>query len=270
MLIECKGLSTPLNEKHLAQLFRYFTVTDARFAILTNGREYWFYTDLEAPNKLDRSPFFKFDVLDYSRAGLQELQKFEKASFSVDGILAQAERLKFVMSIRQWLSEQLDAPSDGFVRLATAEVFDGRRTADVRETIRKGIPTAFRELIRDRVRDRLSSALDDSAVADDVAEPSTAPTIETTEEEIEGYLIVKSILRGQVASERIFIRDAKSYCAVLLDDNNRKPLARLHFNRRQKYIGLFDGDSEDRIAIASLDDMLDYTDRIKAMAEKHG
>ena len=56
ILIECKSISENLN-KHDSQLFRYFGTTSAKFAILTNGMEYRFYTDLDNPNKMDESPF---------------------------------------------------------------------------------------------------------------------------------------------------------------------------------------------------------------------
>jgi hypothetical protein len=46
-----------------------------------------------------------------------------------------------------------------------------------------------------------------------------------------------------VKPERIAHRDQKSYFAVLLDDDNRKPIARLWFNgKKQKHLGLFDDD----------------------------
>lgn len=57
ILIECKPISVSLDKKHLDQLYRYFSVTNAKFAILTNGRTFNFYTDLDAPNKLDTRPF---------------------------------------------------------------------------------------------------------------------------------------------------------------------------------------------------------------------
>lgn len=45
ILIECKWIGEPL-EKHDSQLFRYFGTSKAKFAILTNGLIYRFYTDL--------------------------------------------------------------------------------------------------------------------------------------------------------------------------------------------------------------------------------
>ena len=68
--------------------------------------------------------------------------------------------------------------------------------------------------------------------------------IETTLEELEAYQIVKAIAVAEAKPQRIVHRDAKSYFAVLLDDNNRKSIARLHFNTKQKYVGIFDEDKK--------------------------
>lgn len=68
--------------------------------------------------------------------------------------------------------------------------------------------------------------------------------IVTTEEEIEAYYIVKSILRNHIQAERVTFRDAQSYFAIFCDDNNRKPICRLYFNTANKYIGIFDADKK--------------------------
>ena len=62
----------------------------------------------------------------------------------------------------------------------------------------------------------------------------------TTEEELEGYRVVKAILRRKIAIDRIVHRDTQSYFGILLDDNNRKPICRLHLDGNKKYISLFD------------------------------
>ena len=57
ILIECKSISENL-ERHDSQLFRYFGLQQiAKFAILTNGLIYRFFTDLDNPNKMDSDPF---------------------------------------------------------------------------------------------------------------------------------------------------------------------------------------------------------------------
>jgi hypothetical protein len=86
----------------------------------------------------------------------------------------------------------------------------------------------------------------------------------TTIEELEGYHIIRAILREVLEVDRIVPRDTQSYFGVLLDDNNRKPLCRLHFNRTQKYLGLFDEDKkETRHPIESLDDIFQFAADLK-------
>jgi hypothetical protein len=86
----------------------------------------------------------------------------------------------------------------------------------------------------------------------------------TTLEELEGYHIVRAVVRSVVDAKRIVQRDTQSYFGILLDDNNRKPICRLHFNRSQKYIGIFDEEkNETRHPIGSVDEIYDYSDHLK-------
>lgn len=270
ILIECKPISVALEKKHLDQLFRYFTVTNAKFAILTNGRTFNFYTDLEETNKLDTRPFLIFDVSDVQSGLLAELRKFEKSSFDVAAILATAERLKYTSGVKREISKLIEEPSEDFVRLVSKNVYEGQMRAQAKEMLTGVVKAAFREVIMDAVKSRLSSALADTEQAvEQINEPvEDEPDVVTTDEEREGYMIVKAIAREVINAKRIIMRDAKSYCAVLVD-NNRKPLARLHFNRSVKYIGLFDGDNEDRVILESLDQIYEYGDRIRETAKKY-
>ncbi|WP_172746807.1 type I restriction endonuclease [Neorhizobium sp. T25_13] len=271
ILIECKPISVPLDKKHLDQLYRYFSVTSAKFAILTNGRTFNFYTDLDAPNKLDIRPFFVFDITDFNAGIVTELRKFEKASFDVSAILATAERLKYTSGVKQVISKLIEDPSDEFVRMASSGVYEGRMTSQVREMFTGIVRAAFREVIMDTVKSRLSSALADTEqVIEKIDEPvEEEPDVVTTEEEREGYMIVKAIVRDTISPIRVVMRDQKSYCGILIDNNNRKPLARLWFNRSVKYIGLFDGETEERLIVDSLDKIYDYSDRLRAAAKRY-
>lgn len=81
---------------------------------------------------------------------------------------------------------------------------------------------------------------------------------------LEGYYIIKAILRESLDLNRIAIRDKKSYCGVLLDDNNRKPICRMYFNTKQKYLGLFTGDKyEEKVPIDDLNCIYDYANKLK-------
>tara|TARA_R110002072_G_scaffold201261_1_gene359023 strand:+ start:301 stop:1041 length:741 start_codon:yes stop_codon:yes gene_type:complete len=239
---------------------------------LTNGRIFEFYTDLDEANKLDKRPFFVFDLLDTNNAAISELKKFEKASFDVDRILANAERLKYVSAVKKFLSLQFEEPSPDFVKLVAADVYDGRVTAQVREVIGSCIVYAHKEMVREAVQARLSTALQNNGdrEEDDIVQSSDAENfIETTQEEIEGMLTIRAIVRDVLSASRVGLRDAKSYCAIIVDDNNRKPLARLHFNRKQWYLGLFDRDSEERVPIDGLDAIYDFSERLRVTAQKY-
>ncbi|GJE45369.1 type I restriction endonuclease [Methylobacterium soli] len=272
ILIECKPITTNLDKVHLAQLYRYFSVTAAKFAILTNGRTFHFHTDLEAPNKLDERPFLTFDLSDMQAQIVTELRKFSKGEFSIEGILQSAHRLKYTSAIKKEITSLMEAPSEDFVRLLVANLQMGRFTAAVREQFTPMVKAAFREIIRDSVQARLSTALADTEVADIAAEvPQVGDEEElvTTEEEREGFMIVRAIVRDILKPARVVIRDQKSYCGILVDNNNRKPLARMHFNRSIKYIGLFDGDKEDRVKIDTLDEIYDLADRLRTTASAY-
>lgn len=270
ILVECKSLDTKLEKKHLAQLYRYFSVTKAKFAILTNGQVFQFYTDLDKTNILDARPFFSLDLTDLSTNQISELEKFEKASFNVEGILANAERLKYVSAVKGFLTEQMEAPCDELVRLVASNVYDGRATATVKNMLAEVTKRAFREVIKDGVQFRLSTALETTS------EPEVAETevvaesgIVTTEEEIQGTLIIKSIVRKTIDVSRVGLRDSKAYCAVLVDNNNRKPLARLHFNGKQKFMSIFDQVEPTRVPLEGLDRIFEFSDRLTTAAEKY-
>lgn len=271
LLIECKGLSTSLEKKHLSQLYRYFSVTKAKFALLTNGRFFEFYSDLDEENKLDLRPFFTLDLLDLNSRMISELSKFEKSSFDAERILKNAERLKYVGSIKKFISAQLDEPSEQLVKLIASVVHEGRVSPTVKENISVATKVAFNEFIRESVQAKLANALENSTGEDAEAtvEDCENEGIETTQDEIEGMLTIKAIVRDIIGADRVGLRDSKSYCAILVDDNNRKPLARLHFNRKQWYLGLFDTEKEERVPISSLSEMFSHAERLRTTAERY-
>lgn len=273
ILVECKPITTNLDRVHLAQLYRYFSVTNAKFAILTNGRTFHFHTDLVAPNKLDDRPFFSFDLSDLQSQLISELRKFAKSEFNIEGILKSAHRLKYTSAIKKEIVRVMEAPPEDFVRLVIEDLHDGRFTQAVRDEFTPMVKAAFREIVREAVQSRLSSALADTAETEGADEIETEADVDneivTTEEEREGFMIVRAIVREVLKPNRVVMRDQKSYCGILIDNNNRKPLARLHFNRSVKYVGLFDGEREERVKIDTLDEMYEQADRLISTAKAY-
>ncbi len=125
ILIECKKIGEPLNVNHASQLFRYFHVTNARISILTNGQCYKFFTDLEAPNKMDEKPFLEIDLLDIDETVIPELKKLTKSAFDIDSIISAAGELKYVSLIKKILHAQMSNPEDDFVKFFASRVYDG-------------------------------------------------------------------------------------------------------------------------------------------------
>lgn len=269
ILIECKPITTVLDRVHLAQLYRYFSVTNAKFAILTNGRTFHFHTDLVAPNKLDDRPFLTFDLSDLQSQLIAELKKFAKAEFNVEGILQSAHRLKYTSAIKKEISNVMENPPEDFVRMVTGGLYQGRFTSQVKDLFTPMVKAAFREIVRESVQSRLSNALAETEVSEMGADVASEEEVVTTEEEREGYMIIRAIVRDVLKPARIFMRDQKSYCGILVDNNNRRPLARLHFNRSVKYLGLFDGEKEDRVKVDTLDEIYDYAERLRATAREY-
>jgi hypothetical protein len=131
------------------------------------------------------------------------------------------------------------------------------------------VKAAFREIVRESVQSRLSNALAETQVSELAISDELEEEIVTTEEETEGFMVVRAIVRDILKPSRVVIRDQKSYCGILVDNNNRKPLVRLWFNRSVKYIGLFDSEKEERIKIDSLDEIYDLADRIRLTAKNY-
>lgn len=248
ILVECKAVGAELCLKHASQLFRYFSTTAARFAILTNGINYHFYTDIEAPNKMDEKPFFEFNLLNMEEGTVIEFKKFSKSQFDLEKILSNASELKYTKQIKKLVEAQIEAPSEELVRFFARQVYDGILTATIREQFVPIVTNAFRAVIKDRINDRIKSALDTSpstipAVVAPVEEPTTTNVdslVVTTDEEREAFYIVRGILAKRVHPSRVIMRDTQSYCGILLDDNNRKPICRLRFNSSKKFLGVFD------------------------------
>ncbi len=269
ILIECKPSSAELNINHAAQLFRYFSVTDARLAVLTNGVNYQFYSDVEKPNKMDDRPFFTFSMDAIKPTDIKTLEKFAKGAFDIEKIVQEAGNLKTQSILRKEIEKEFAEPSDEFVRMMAARVHEGRVTPAVKENISRMLGPTIATIIRDLVTERISSALNASAPTPaEVVDPTVEPLEEgvvTTPEEISGFHIVQAIASKLVDPKRIIIRDAKSYCAILLDDNNRKTIARLHFNgMTTKYFGTFSGKDEQRNLISELTQIYQYAPQIEA------
>jgi len=268
ILIECKPARSCLCDANMSQLYRYFAVTKSRIAILTNGVNYQFFSDLEEPNKMDACPFLELDMLNMRKNLLTEVKKLGKESFNLDRMLSTANELKYTSQIKKIMSKQFENPDEEFVKYFFNATNSGARfIASAKEQFTEFVKKALSQLINERVSDFLDSVKavqnEGEKVEEKQEEKKQSDGIMTTQEELEGYQIVRAIVCQKIDPDRIAHRDTKSYFGILLDDNNRKPICRLHFNATQKYIGLFDKDKKEiRQPINKVTDIYQFTQNL--------
>lgn len=274
MIFECKWCGSDLDNVHASQLYRYFSVTEARIGVLTNGVNYRFFSDLDEANKMDSKPFLEVDLRRLSEPVIAELEKLSKSSFNLEEVISTASDLKYTKEIKKILADEYAAPSDNFVRLLASQVYSGKLTQTVRKQFAATVKTAFSQFITDKINDRLKYAMEKESASEkgpqeedqkSQEEETDKKTVVTTEEEMEGFHIVKAILRETIAPSRIAPRDTLSYFGILLDDNNRKPLCRLYFNsEKRKYIAFIDENkNEEKVQIEDLNEIYQYSGKLK-------
>ncbi|MBC6605834.1 type I restriction enzyme HsdR N-terminal domain-containing protein [Hymenobacter sp. BT188] len=286
ILFECKHAGSDLSINHASQLFRYFHVTEARIAVLTNGITYRLFTDLEQANKMDERPFMEFDLFNFQENDVAELKKLSKSSFNLEDMLFAAYNLKYMRAFKKYFDEQFTQPSNDFIHFVSKQVYDGVLTPKLKEQFAALVHRSFHQFLNDKITMRLRSAMVDTSgqslltpevpaaplptvTMDPMSVEPVDKGIDTTMEEAEGFMIVRAILRKTIPVNRVIMRDVQSYCGILLDDNNRKPICRLHFNGSKKYVTLFDVEGGERVDISSLDDLYGLASRIRVAVQRY-
>ncbi len=281
VLIECKKAGLDLGKTEVSQLYRYFSVTKARIAVLTNGTQYRFFSDLEESNKMDARPFLELDLSDPRPGALRELKKLGKEGFDLEKMLSAANELKYTSEIKKVLATQFESPDEELVRFFFSRANPGARfTATFREQFTPLVSRAFSQFVSEKVSGRLRNALqsesqsaEPAGEALDEAEETAATQkdgVVTTDEELEGFRVVRAIVCQAVSADRVVHRDTKSYMGILLDDNNRKPICRLWFNAKQKYVGVLDPEkNETRIPIEQISDIYQLSGNLVATVSQY-
>ena len=286
ILVECKSITEKL-DRHDSQLFRYFGTTTAKFAILTNGIYYRFYTDLDNPNKMDEDPFLTINILDIRDNQVPELKKFCKSVFDIDSIFSTASELKYVHEFKSIFTQQLDMPSDDFIRFFLQNCYSGAKTQNVLEKFRPILKKALNDLVSEMMNDKIKTALggsggsvivseqkqqDEQIVQDEEQEEpeKKAPNIVTTEEELEAFFIVKNLLGDITDLHNITYKDTESYINVLYKGNTRKWICRLKLTENQRTLIIPDENKkETKFSLTDIYDLKEYKDQLSAVLERY-
>lgn len=264
IIIEAKSISRNL-EKHDSQLFRYFSTTPAKFAILTNGVRYRFYTDLESQNKMDAIPFLDFDLLNIKESQVEELKRFRKESFSVSKVFDAASLLKYQGRFKEILAEQFQTPSDEFVRFFLQDVYSGMKTQSVLERFRPILQRSMQEFLSDTMNSKIKTALFAREDAEqpppaEPQEPAKETALVPTQAEMNAYYHLKNLFKSYVNLEEITYKKTSSYLAVLYKGNVRNWICRLLVSGPQLVVILPDQEKKEiRRSLANFYEIGNYS-----------
>lgn len=289
LLIECKHCKQDLN-LHDTQLQKYFVASKARFGVLTNGIEYRFYTDLEKINIMDEKPFLVVNMLDLSDADIEQLKKFHKSYYNEEDVLSTANELKYTTEIKSILNNEFASPTAEFVRFFARQAYtSGQITSKVIDMFTPLVKKSITSVINDIISDRLNTAIKNSEQTSDSLHTQENTSINTsienteeklpdgvvymdkesgvitTQEELDAYNIVRSILRKNVDVARITYKDYKSYFVVNIDNSQWYWICRVSIGARKKQIGIPTNQykSCEWIQIDNVDDIFKYADRLE-------
>lgn len=274
ILIEAKSVNDNLTN-HDAQLYRYFTATEAKFAILTNGIVYKFFTDLEEKNKMDSNPFFEIDILKLDDNKIAELKKITRSEFDLDTILNTASELKYSGLIKSYLNKELQSPSDEFVRFIINGLYQGVKTQNVVDEFRPIVKKSFSQFVTDFMNEKFKTLLDDDTQQKEseieIVEVEKQKIVTTTEELV-SFDIIKGLLKDKVSSlEDITYKDTESYFGILYKGNTRKWICRLNLNKPSnlKIILPDENKKEQKFTLSNIAEIIDYKDLLLEVLDRY-
>lgn len=243
MLVEAKARGQKA-EAHDGQLSRYFNgLLKTKVAIVTNGTEYRFFTDLRDKNFMDKEPFFSFNVLQYDLKDIENLKFFHRDNFDAAAISRQAEEMVYVKGMTHLIGNLLRSPSEEFVRFLVTELgkvalsyeVQGRITNKVIEKfepiVKKSVQSSLLELMTRSLSQEMAQTVETdntskSAEVEEIEEevqeqePEEAKLV-TTDEEIEAFEKIKAIVEtSAIYRLEVKYKDTINYFGVNLGKNN--------------------------------------------------
>lgn len=276
IFIEAKSCNQKL-ETHDSQLFRYFATCSAKLAILTNGIIYRFYTDIDEKNKMDLTPFMEFNLLDIKDTLVPEIKRFQRNSLDVDTIFGAASDLKYTTAIKELLAKQVADPDEGFLNFIVKEIYPGRKSAIVMNKFKDIFKKSFSQYVNDLMNEKFKSLMEPKEKVDEPAIAETSPIetekndspINTTADELECLIIIKSLLHETIPPARLTYKDTRYYFSILLDGKVTKWICRLQLDGGKKWLIIPDTNkNQAKYEMVCNDDLYQYKNELKESAKR--
>ncbi|MEH1907202.1 type I restriction endonuclease [Nostoc sp.] len=233
MLVEAKARGQKA-EAHDGQLSKYFNaLLTTKVAIVTNGVEYRFFTDLRDKNVMDKEPFFTFNILEYDTKDIDNLKFFHRDNFEVTAITNHAEEMVYVKGMTQLLGNLLRSPSEEFVRFLVAELGTVAPSYEIKGRITGKIIDKFKPIVKKSIQGSLVELMTRS-LSQEITQPveleveqeieeeekqqeSQESKVVTTAEEIEAFEKIKAITQTSMSYNfELQYKDTASYFGINL------------------------------------------------------
>ncbi|MEO8516511.1 MAG: type I restriction enzyme HsdR N-terminal domain-containing protein [Flavobacterium sp.] len=248
ILVEAKKYNSKLTDREAGQLNGYFSNTkNSKIAILTNGIEYRFYSDVVEPNIIDNKPFFTFSITTYSEKDLETLIKFDKRYIKVIEIVKSAQETVFNESFENAFFKEITLPSKELLKIIHKNMT---------------FTTKFNDETQGKMINLFTSSFLKSIYDKKVLlEASTnLQGVITTELEVQAYHTIRTILiqNKKIPKERIGYKDFKSFFNISIDDSTKKVICKLNFNDKCMKLSI---DTNEYI-LDHIDDLLKYKNEL--------
>lgn len=242
MLVEAKARGQKA-EAHDGQLSRYFNgLITTKVAIVTNGIEYRFFTDLRDKNVMDKEPFFTFSILDYDDKDIENLKLFHRDNFDVASINQHAEEMVYVKGMTQLVGHLLRSPSEEFIRFLVAELGKVAPNYQIQGKITNKVIEKFKPIVKKSIQGSLVELMTRSLSQEIIQLSEVANTEEveeldaleandtkvteeskiiTTEEELKAFDKIRSIVTtSKNYHHDVYYKDTESYFSIHLGKAN--------------------------------------------------
>lgn len=253
IFVEAKSVNEKL-DKHNSQLYRYFNATpDVKIAMITNGVDYHFYTDLNQDNIMDNEPFFAFSMESLTNTDIETIETFSKDHFDADRLVKFAEELVYMSNLNTTLKDLFRNPTDEFLRFLIKDFSSSRITSNVLDRFRPIVKKAINHTLLEIISEGLSTKETLSEAAISIAEPVANPKKEileedaeettsgkkgiiTTEEELKSFEIVKDILQhSKFSINELKYKDTINYFSIF-NKVTTKWFLRINLNASEAHI----------------------------------
>lgn len=244
VFIEAKAFAEKATN-HSPQLSRYFNSSpNVPVGIITNGREWRFFTDLIHKNVMDPEPFLVIDLLDANDVELSNLCRFRYDEFEPDKLRSMAEESTYFTAFTSVVSSSLKNLDVDFVRyIASKAGIQRQLTAKFLESITPIVRRSIEKAVSDMVVSGLSApelppfdppsqVQDESAdYADTVRDIVSADNekIITTVDEQMLYSYAVDILG---CDAEIILKDTETYCGLLYQGKVNRWLLRYRADKK--------------------------------------